>query len=261
MKFIDTHSHLYAKDFNADIDSVISRAKAVLSAVYLPNIDLDSIPLMEKLAEKSPDFFFQTMGLHPCSAEKGFEKILQTMEDYLIRSEKGEGYKYYGIGETGLDLHWDKTYFEEQKAALQIQIDWAKKYKLPIILHARNAIDETIDIIAKNLDGNLKGIFHCYDGNVEQAKQITEFKTFKLGVGGIITYKKSTLPEVLENIELKHLVLETDSPYLPPTPFRGKRNESSYTRLVAERLAEIYDTTIQKIGEATNQSAAEVFGQ
>ena len=159
-----------------------------------------------------------------------------------------------------MDLYWDKTYFEQQKEALQIQIDWAKKYKLPIILHARNAIDETIELIAKNLDENLRGIFHCYDGNVEQAKQIAEFKTFKMGVGGVVTYKKSTLPEVLESVDLQYLVLETDSPYLPPTPFRGKRNESSYTRLIAEKLAEIYDTNLQKIGEVTNQNAMEVFG-
>jgi TatD DNase family protein len=260
MKFIDTHSHLYSKEFDADIENVISRAKAVLSAVYLPNIDLASIPMMENLAAKSPDFFFQMMGLHPCSVENGFEKTLQEMEEMLIRSQKGEGSRYYGIGETGLDLYWDKTYFEQQKEALQIQIDWAKKYKLPIILHARNAIDETIELIAKNLDENLRGIFHCYDGNVEQAKQIAEFKTFKMGVGGVVTYKKSTLPEVLESVDLQYLVLETDSPYLPPTPFRGKRNESSYTRLIAEKLAEIYDTNLQKIGEVTNQNAMEVFG-
>ena len=164
-----------------------------------------------------------------------------------------------GTYHDGVDLHWDTTYAEEQKAALLIQVDWAKKYNLPLILHCRKALDLVIEMMEKEYDENLKGIFHCFDGNFFQAKKISEIPNFKMGIGGNITYKKSTLPEVLENIDLQHIVLETDSPYLPPTPHRGKRNESSYLTLVAQKLAEIKGVGLREIARITNENAKEIF--
>ncbi|MFN0200756.1 MAG: TatD family hydrolase [Bacteroidia bacterium] len=253
MKYIDTHSHLYAKQFEKDQAEVIRRAKNTLEAVYLPNIDLDSIAAMHDLTEKDPQFFFPMMGLHPCSVDQNFEQVLAKMESYFAERQ------YYGIGETGIDLHWDTTYAEEQKAALLIQVDWAKKYNLPLILHCRKALDLVIEMMEKEYDENLKGIFHCFDGTVEQAKRIEAMPNFKMGIGGVVTYKTSTLPEVLSQISVESLVLETDSPYLPPHPHRGKRNESSYTLLVAEKLADIYDLNLLQIGKITNENAMWLF--
>lgn len=259
LQFYDTHSHLYLPQFDNDTDAVIASAKKVLKGVFLPNIDLDSIPLMEKLNEKSPDFFHQMMGLHPCSVEPGFEAVLAKMEAALEKHAKSESPIYYGIGETGIDLHWDKTHFELQKEALAIQIAWAKKYRLPIILHCREALDIVIEIIEQAQDANLKGIFHCFDGNAAQATRISQIQGFKMGLGGVITYKKSQVPEAIKDIDLQHFVLETDSPYLPPTPHRGKRNESAYIPLIAQQLAEIKTVGLRDIAEITNKNAEEVF--
>lgn len=261
MKFIDTHAHLYAKHFSEDTDAMIMRAKNVLEAVYLPNIDYDSVESMLHIWGKYPDFLFPMMGLHPCSVEKDFEKTLAKMLQHLEDSTNGkqDSPKYTGIGETGIDLYWDKTHFAEQKEALLIQIEWAKRFHLPIILHCREALDIVIEIIEKNHNEHLSGIFHCFDGNFFQAKKISEIPNFKMGIGGNITYKKSTLPEVLENIDLQHIVLETDSPYLPPTPHRGKRNESSYLTLVAQKLAEIKGVGLREIARITNENAKEIF--
>ena len=255
MKYIDTHSHLYSPKFAEDQDEVIERCKEVLHAVFLPNIDSESIDAMHQLTDKDPDFFLPMMGLHPSHVKEGFEKEIEIMESWLNRDD----YTYYGIGETGIDLYWDKTTLPLQQESLQIHIEWAKARRLPIILHARNAIDEVADLIEKNHDESLTGIFHCFDGTPEQAQRICEFGNFKLGIGGVVTYKKSTLPAALEHVSLDYIVLETDSPYLAPVPMRGRRNESSYTQFVGEKLAELYGKTHGQIAEITNRNALEVF--
>ncbi len=251
IKLIDTHSHLYSKKFQPDLDEVIGRAKEVLSAIYLPNIDMESVNPMHALTEKDPDFFFPMMGLHPCSVNLEFEKVLAKMEGLLNQ------HTYYGIGETGIDLYWDKTYFEQQKEALQIQIQWAKAHRLPLILHCRNSMDHVIEQISANHDEHLFGIFHCFDGSLDQARQITELETFKLGIGGIVTYRKE-VQEMIGQVDLQHIVLETDSPYLPPAPHRKdkpRRNESSYTKYIAAKLAELHASSYEEVAKITNENA------
>lgn len=258
MKLIDTHSHLYSNKFDHDQEAVIARAREVLDAVYLPNVDLASIPAMHQLTDKAPDFFFPMMGLHPCDVKEDWEVVLAEMKQYLDQHP----HRYYGIGETGLDLYWDKTTLELQQAALRVQIEWAKEYALPIILHTRNATEEAIALIAEQQDERLKGIFHCFDGTVHQARKIMDLGSFKLGIGGIVTYRKD-VQAVVREIPLEFIVLETDSPYLPPEPHRKdkpRRNESSYTRYVAEKLAELYDISYDEVARITNTNAQAVFG-
>lgn len=255
-KIIDTHSHLYSRKFSQDIDQVIQRSKEILSAIYLPNIDMESVEAMHALTAKDPDFFFPMMGLHPCSVKPDFEDVLQKMYNLL------ETNTYHGIGETGIDLYWDKTYFEQQKEALQIQIEWAKARNLPIILHCRNSLDHVIDQISASHDENLRGIFHCFDGTAAQAYRIAEMGTFKLGIGGIVTYRKD-VQTMIKEVDLKHIVLETDSPYLPPEPHRKdkpRRNESSYTKYVAAKLAELYGISYDEVATITNENVRMVFG-
>jgi len=255
-KLIDTHAHLYSSKFQHDQDAVIERAKAVLSAVVLPNIDLESVGPMLDLAGRDPAFFFPTMGLHPCSVDGDFEKVLAKMEALLAAGS------YYGIGETGIDLYWDKTWFEQQKEALKIQIDWAKAHRLPIILHCRNSMDHVIELIEAHQDERLSGIFHCFDGSLQQARRIMALGSFKLGIGGIVTYRKD-VQEVVRELPLACMVLETDSPYLPPEPHRKdkpRRNESSYTRYVAAKLAELHQSTYEEVARITNENARALFG-
>lgn len=262
-KLIDTHAHLYTSQFDNDIQTVIQRAKKVNEAIFLPNIDLDSIDAMLRLVQHDTHLLYPMMGLHPCSVKSEYETALAKMYVYLQKHQQqvqqGGNPIFYGIGETGIDLYWDTTFEEEQKKALLTQIQWAKDFDLPIILHCRNALDIVIDMIAAEADAKLKGIFHCFDGTEAQAKRITQIGGFKLGIGGVVTYKKSELPKVLETIDLQHIVLETDSPYLPPTPHRGLRNESSYLAIIAQKLVEIYGLTYDKIAYATHQNAMEVF--
>lgn len=257
MKIIDTHSHLYLGKFHRDLDEVIARAQEVLEAVFLPNIDLESIPAMLELSQKVPSFFFPMMGLHPSDVKEGWEAVLEQMKAEL---DKGE-VEYVGIGETGIDLYWDKSTFDQQKESLIEQIKWAKSYALPIILHAREAIDETADIIEAHLDENLKGIFHCFDGTIAQSERIQSFGTFKMGIGGILTYRKDVM-ETVSQTPLEYLVLETDSPYLPPVPHRKdkpRRNESSYTKYVAQKLAELKGISYDKVATVTNGNAYKLF--
>lgn len=255
MKLIDTHAHLYSRKFQNDIDTVIERAKEICAAIYLPNIDIPSIQPMLDLQAKDPDFFHVAMGLHPCSVKEGFETILSEMKTHL------DGGGYVAIGETGLDLYWDKTFFEQQKASLQTQIDWAKAYQLPIILHCREAMDHVIDMIEANLDENLSGIFHCFDGSIEQARRIMEFNSFQMGIGGPVTYRKDVQAMVKE-VDLDYLVLETDSPYLPPAPHRKdkpRRNEPGYTKYMCTTIAELQGKTYEEIAEITSRNARKVF--
>lgn len=257
MKLIDTHAHLYVKQFDADRPAVMARAREVLSAVFLPNIDRESIPALHALTDQAPDFCFPMMGLHPSHVQAGFEAELEMMQVWL---ESGT-YTYYGIGETGIDLYWDQSTLAWQQASLQVHIDWAKAYDLPIILHAREAIDEVADLIERNLDGRLRGIFHCFDGSPAQAARIAGFETFKLGIGGIVTYRQD-VQGMVRALDPSLIVLETDSPYLPPEPRRKdkpRRNESSYTRYVAETVAQLQGLSYAEVAQVTNANAQALF--
>ncbi|MCB9234164.1 MAG: TatD family hydrolase [Bacteroidia bacterium] len=254
MQLIDTHSHLYSSKFSADVEEVISRAKEVNSHVFLPNVDLDSIPQMLDLTGRDPGFFFPMMGLHPCHAFADYQEVLDKMRPMF------EERKYYGVGETGLDYYWDKTFIPQQKEALRIQIEWAKEMDLPLILHCRESMDDVIELVREGQDGRLKGIFHCFNGDARQAGEVIDLN-FMVGIGGILTYKANDdLREIFKNLPLDHIVLETDSPYLPPVPFRGKRNESSYTKYVGEKLAEIREISFDQMAAITSENALKLFG-
>ena len=195
------------------------------------------------------------MGLHPCSVDANYEEQLSQIKGWFSKR------KFCAVGEIGIDLYHDVSFAEQQKKAFSIQVEWAKEMNLPVIIHCRNSFTEVMDIITQMMDDRLKGIFHCFSGDIEDAKRIMDLKSFKMGIGGVVTYKNSTLPQVLSGIPLSYIVLETDSPYLTPVPFRGKRNESSYVWYVADKLSEIYRLPIEKIGEVTTQNAMEVFGE
>ena len=250
---IDTHSHLYLPQFDDDIDLVIENAiKKNIEKIYLPNIDSSTIKRMKNLENKYPDLFRSMIGLHPGSVDKNYKKELDIVEKELTKGI------YAGVGEVGIDLYWDKSFKNEQIDAFEIQVKWAKKYNLPVIIHARDAMDLTIDIIERNQSENLTGIFHCFTGNINQAFRI--MKTgFLMGIGGIVTYKNSGLDKVVIEIPMEYIVLETDSPYLPPVPYRGKRNESSYITYITKKIAEIKNLPIEEVVKITSDNAIRLF--
>lgn len=258
MILVDTHTHLYAEEFDNDRDQMIANAiDSGVQKFYLPNIDTSSIEPMKQLVQKYPANCFAMMGLHPCSVNEKVEQELATIQRLLFTE------KYVAVGEIGIDLYWDKTFVEQQKQAFRTQINWAIELKLPISIHCRNAFDEIYEIMCEfcepNKDNALKGIFHCFSGNTEQAKKVIELGFF-LGIGGVLTFKNSGLDKVLKEIELEKIVLETDSPYLAPVPHRGKRNESSYIRIIAEKVAEIKNCSLQHVAEITTKNAQLIFG-
>ena len=247
---IDTHAHLYLKEFKPDIAQVIQRSKdAGIQQVWLPGIDADSLPEMEALSNLYPGYFRLFAGLHPCDVHPDFQDIIHKIEDALKTG------KYSGIGEIGLDLYWDKTYIEEQKAALTMQLDLAVTYNCPVILHIRDAFDEIMPIIRTYYAKGLKGIFHSFAGAPEQALELTQQGGFLLGVNGSITFKKSRFAEFLNTIPLEYIVTETDSPYLSPVPFRGKRNESKNISLIVKFIAKLYNISEQEVQSQTQQNA------
>ena len=252
---IDTHAHLYAEEFSEDHIEVFTRAAAAgVHYFLLPNINSESIPLMEKLMKEHKNTI-PMMGLHPSYVKENWMDELKIIETHLFKNPS----KYCAVGEIGMDLFWDKTFIEAQKIVFRTQISWAKKLKLPIAIHARDAFDEIFEILDEENDEFLKGVFHCFTGSKEQATKILDYGGFKLGIGGVITYKNSGLTEVLNSVELKHLVLETDAPYLSPVPFRGKRNESSYLSYIIEKISGIYNLSDAIIAEVTSQNAIELF--
>ncbi|MCO6495441.1 MAG: TatD family hydrolase [Bacteroidetes bacterium] len=256
VRLIDTHSHLFVADFDNDRAEVIKRAKeAGVEKVFLPNIDFDSIIPMNNLSAEYADFCYSMIALHPCDVKENYEEILDKIEKELFENQS----KYFGIGETGIDLYWDKSTFDIQVKSFERHISWSRQTKLPIIIHARDSINELIEILSKPKNKDIIGVFHCFTGDLEQAKKIIDLG-FYLGIGGVLTYKKSGLDEVLKILDLNRIVLETDSPYLAPVPMRGKRNESSFIRHVAEKLAEIKGVTVEDIGEITSQNACKLFG-
>jgi TatD DNase family protein len=253
MYYIDTHAHIYSKDFKKDLNEMLDRTRqANVQKVVMPNIDHASIEPMMEIELKDPSKYFSTIGLHPCSVKKGFEKELYIVEQWLTKR------KFKAIGEMGTDLHWDKTHFEEQKEAFRIQANWAKKYKLPLIIHCRESIDETIVLLEELKDDQLFGVCHCFSGSYEQAQRIIELG-FYLGIGGAVTFKNSGLDVAIKDIDLKHLVLETDSPYLAPVPYRAKRNETSYIPIIAEKIAQIKETSVEIVQETTTQNSEMLF--
>lgn len=255
MILTDTHTHLYAEQFDEDRDEMVKRAlDAGVSRLFMPNIDSTSIEGMMQLAEKYPENCFPMMGLHPCSVIADYEKELAVVEEWHSK------YKFCAVGEIGIDLYWDKTFFAEQQAAFKRQVELAKKLGLPIIIHTRDSFNETYEIVSELNDDSLKGIFHCFSGMVEEAEKVIALGGFKMGIGGVLTFKNSKQDEVVRQIDLKHLVLETDSPYLTPHPYRGKRNESAYTRLVAEKMAEVHGVSLEEVAKITTANSKEVYG-
>ena len=253
MEFIDTHAHIYLDPFTSDIHQILHKAKEKgVLRIYMPNIDSSSIESMLKLEADNKEQCASMIGLHPCSIKENFERELQIMEEYLMKRT------FAGIGEVGTDLYWDKTFKEQQVEALKVQVEWAQNYDLPIILHSRNSLDLTIQTIEKYQESGLTGIFHCFSGSLEQAKRIIDLG-FCLGIGGVVTFKNSRLDTQLKNIPLEYIVLETDSPYLAPVPYRGKRNEPSYIPIIASHLAEVYRTDIEEIAKITTNNARKIF--
>lgn len=252
--FIDTHTHLFVDAFNDDRKTVVQRAiDAGVEKMLLPNIDVESIESMHQLAKEFPNNCFPMMGLHPCSVKENWEEELEVIRKNLFE------HSYVAVGEIGMDLYWDKNFIEQQAEALKMQVNWAKELNLPIVIHARDAFDEIFEVIDELNDERLTGVFHCFTGSVEQANRVVDYGGFKLGIGGVLTYKKAALDSVLENVDMNHLILETDSPYLPPVPFRGKRNESSYLLHIAEKLTNVYGVPLKQIEEVTSKNAIDLF--
>jgi TatD DNase family protein len=252
---IDTHAHLYSKEFLEDFDEVVARAKSNgLTKILLPNIDEGSIARMHLLSHDYPDFFVPMMGIHPCYIKKDWEKQLELVESYLSKPNN-----YCAIGEIGIDLHWDKTLEAEQKLAFTAQIKLAIKYQLPIVIHARESFDEIFEIVDRENCPELRGVFHCFTGTVDQAQHIINYGGFKMGIGGVVTFKNSGLDKVVAEIPLAYLVLETDCPYLPPVPYRGKRNESAYLKLIADKISDIHQLPLSQVAQVTTANAKEMF--
>jgi TatD DNase family protein len=254
MKLIDTHCHLYLADFADDIINVVERAKSMgIEQLYFPAIDSGTADQMFTLEKSFPGLCFAMMGLHPCSVKSNFKNELKFAEQWLNKR------KFAAIGEIGLDFYWDKTFMTEQYQAFNIQMEWALQHNMPIVIHTRNAMKETIDAVKPFAVKGLHGIFHCFSGNENDARQIIDMG-FYLGIGGVLTYKNSGLSEALQNINIENMVLETDAPYLTPMPFRGKRNESSYLKYVAQKLAEIKNISVEEVAVITTANAEKIFG-
>jgi len=251
--FIDTHTHLYSEEFDADRNEIIKNAISKgITKLYLPNVDSSSIDDMLQLEKEFPENCFAMMGLHPCSVKENYLEELAIIEDWLTKR------KFVAIGEIGIDLYWDKTFLKEQEIAFKKQIDWALTYNYSIVIHCRNAFDEIYSILS-SYQTLPKGIFHCFSGTIEQAEKILALKNFKLGIGGVVTFKNSGLDKVLESISIEDIVLETDAPYLAPAPFRGKRNESSYIPLIANKIADIKNLSIEEVQRITTKNATSIF--
>jgi len=252
---VDTHAHLYAGRFDQDREAMLQRAfDAGVEAIYLPNIDGDSIEAMLQLEAAYPRRCFAMMGLHPCSVDAGYEAALAKTKEWLDRRD------FCAVGEIGIDLYWDKTFVDEQRAAFLTQVGWAVERELPVVIHSRESIDMIIELLQELSDDRLRGIFHCFTGDARQAQAAIDLG-FYLGIGGVLTFKNSGLDQVLKTIDLAHLVLETDAPYLAPAPHRGKRNESAYVRLVAERLAAVQGRSMEAVARQTTRNAYAVFGK
>lgn len=253
MEFIDTHAHLYLEQFEDDIEEVIQEAQNNhVSKVLLPNIDKASTDNLLNLKSKFPAFFEVMMGVHPCSIGEDYRTELKEAEAQFLRQD------FVSVGEIGLDYYWETKYKAEQIKAFRTQINWAKDMKLPIAVHCREAFDDILDILDDEQDGRLRGVLHCFTGNVDQGKRLID-NGFLLGMGGVLTYKNSGLDKTVKEIDIKNLILETDAPYLSPVPFRGKRNQSAYLIYIAEKLADVHEVSLAEVAKRTSFNARELF--
>ncbi len=253
MKIIDTHTHLYLDDFKDDIDKVMLNAfNDGVEEFYLPAIDSSETEAMLLLESKYPGKCFAMIGLHPCSVKENYKRELMYVHEWLQKRQ------FIAIGEVGLDFYWDKTFTDQQYESFHQQIEWALQYDLPLVIHTRDAMQQTIDVVKKYTDKGLHGIFHCFSGNYQNALDIVN-AGFLLGIGGIVTYKNAGIAEVVKEIDLTNIVLETDSPYLTPVPFRGKRNESGYIKYIVRKIAEIKNISFEEVAAITTTNAEKIF--
>ncbi|MEI7724812.1 MAG: TatD family hydrolase [Bacteroidota bacterium] len=256
MFFADSHTHLYAQEFSDDLDSVIQRAKAQkVSLLFLPAIDTEYHDKMLQVCRQYPGVCFPMMGLHPTSVKENYLDELRIVSEYLANPE----YSFFAIGEVGIDLYWDKTFEAEQRIAFNLQLDLAIKHHLPVVIHTRNSMDIALGMVEERHNPNLRGVFHCFSGNIEQAERAVGLG-FMLGIGGVVTYKNSGLQTVVEKTSLDHLLLETDAPWLPPVPHRGQRNEPSYIPLIAQKIADLKSVSLAEVAERTTENAFRLFG-
>ena len=250
---VDTHAHLYDEQFEHDLDTVITRAAdSGVGRMLLPNIDAQTVRPMLEVCRQYPARCFPMLGLHPTSVHEDFERQLEIIATHLDQTE------VVAIGETGIDLYWDKQYIAQQLEAFRIQIVWAKKYKLPLSIHCRKSYNEIISVLKKEQDGSLTGVFHCFPGNVRQAEEVIDLG-FMLGIGGVVTYQNAEMATVVQHVGIEHILTETDAPYLPPVPFRGKRNESAYIVHIAQKISELKSMSLSEVTDVTNANAERVF--
>jgi len=256
MEFIDTHAHIYQPDYAEDLAEIVQNSlENGISRIYMPNVDVDSIAEMNRLTELYPERCFAMMGLHPTSVDAGYKQKLARVEEALNSGN------YCAVGEIGIDLYWDKTYQAEQTEVFLQQVQWARQKGLPAVIHTRNSTNETLEALEKCGTDGLTAIFHSFCEDEIQARRILAHENFYLGINGIVTFKNSGLAETLRNLPIERLVLETDSPYLTPTPFRGKRNSPAHIRLIAQKLAEVYGIPLSEVAEITTKNANRIFGQ
>ena len=254
MKWTDTHAHLYHEQFAEDRIAMVQRAiDAGVSYLFLPNILEASIQPMLDLCDHFPHHCFPMMGLHPCDVKENYTEVLDRMKLEFTKR------KYYGVGETGIDLYWDKTTLDIQIKSFETHVEWAKELNLPLIIHARDSFDEICEVLDRMHDERLRGIFHCFTGPLEQAHKVMSYQTFMMGLGGVLTFEKSGLAEVMKEVPIDYLVLETDAPFLAPKPYRGKRNESSYLPHIGARLAQAKNLTDQEVAAITTANAMKMF--
>lgn len=254
MILTDTHTHLYYEQDPLALTQLMQRALgAGVSRLFLPNVDVVSIPLVMNLAKLYPENCFPMLGLHPCDVKDNFEAVLRQIAEEIPKQ------KIYAIGEIGIDLYWDKSTLPQQIKAFKTQIAWAKSLNLPIVIHCREAFDEVYQVLLEEHDEHLRGIFHCFTGTLEQARQIIDLG-FYLGIGGVVTYKNAGLEQVVAQIPLQWLVLETDSPYLAPVPYRGKPNESSFLVHIAQKVADLHQISLARLADITTQNSQKIFG-
>ena len=252
---IDTHSHLFVEEFADDLPLVVERAKeSGITHIFMPNIDDTTVEDMLAVCNCYPDYCFPMLGFHPTSVDADSMKKVMAMKKRLV-----EGHPYIAIGEVGIDLYWDKTWLCEQQKVLEEQIQWALEWDLPLVIHCREAFPELFEVMEAYRKTNLSGIFHSFTGTVDEVEKLMNYENFLIGINGVVTFKKSSLPETLKRVPIERLVLETDSPYLAPTPNRGKRNESAYVKMVALKLAELYGMDFGSIEQQTTQNALKVF--
>ena len=253
MILTDTHTHLYLDEYKEDVHQVIKKAQENnVAYFFMPNIDSTTVKPMNDLCMQYPGIIFPMIGLHPTSVKENY------LEELTVILKELKNNKYYAIGEIGIDLYWDKTFSNEQDNVFRYQINLAKEFNLPVVIHTRSSFDEAVNILKEEYDERLKGVFHCFGGSYQNAIDIIEMG-FYLGVGGVITFKNSGLDRVIENIDIKNIIIETDSPFLTPSPYRGSRNESAYLMLIAEKIAELKKITLEEVAEITTSNARTLF--